>query len=160
MFDGSQFELLYRGTDHGFHSSDFHQLCDGHSPTLTLILDTEGNIFGGFTPAVWTSKSAWVADSSLKSFLFTIKNPHNRRPHVFPQQQQARAIRVNSGYGPTFGGNHDLYVCDGCQSSTGSCSNIGNVYKNETGIAGNAVLTGKKNFTAKEIEVFEVKGQS
>jgi hypothetical protein len=34
------------------------------------------------------------------------------------------------------------------------------VYKNETWIAGDAVLTGKKNFTVKEIEVFEVKGQS
>jgi hypothetical protein len=101
-----------------------------------------------------------VEDSSLKSFLFTIKNPHNRQPHIFPQQQQAHAIRVYSGYGPTFGANHDLHVCDGCQSSTVSYLNIGNTYKNETGIAGDAVLTGRTYFTVREIEVFEVKKTS
>jgi hypothetical protein len=31
----------------------FHGRCDGHAPTLTLIQDTEGNIFGGFTPVEW-----------------------------------------------------------------------------------------------------------
>jgi hypothetical protein len=40
-------------------------------------LDTNGNIFGGFTPVKWDSYTGHKADPSLKSFLFTLKNPHN-----------------------------------------------------------------------------------
>jgi hypothetical protein len=42
-----------------------------------VILDTKGNIFGGFTPVEWESGSDFKADDSLKSFIFTLKNPHN-----------------------------------------------------------------------------------
>jgi hypothetical protein len=52
-----------------------------------VILDTKENIFGGFTPVEWESRkwnkkyddesNCWKADDSLKSFLFTLKNPHN-----------------------------------------------------------------------------------
>ena len=31
-------ELIYRGSDHGFTASSFHNHCDGKSNTLTLIL--------------------------------------------------------------------------------------------------------------------------
>jgi hypothetical protein len=152
MLEGSKFELLYRGTRDGFQSSDFHRLCNGHSPTLTVILSTDGSIFGGYTPVVWNSRDAWVEDSSLKSFLFTIKNPHNVPPHIFPQQQQAHAILDYSSYGPTFGYGADLYVCDKCQSSNSSYSTIGQTYKNDTKIEGNAVLTSSQNFTVKELK--------
>jgi hypothetical protein len=65
-----------------------------------VILDTKGNIFGGFTPVAWesikwdgqsldnsnTRKSddTLKADDSAKSFLFTLKNPHNIPPKKFP----------------------------------------------------------------------------
>jgi hypothetical protein len=42
--------LLWRGSRDGFKAKEFHRPCDGHANTLTVILDTEGNIFGGFTP--------------------------------------------------------------------------------------------------------------
>jgi hypothetical protein len=53
-------------------SRDFHGRCDGHANTLTLILDTGGNVFGGFAPLQWESppKGKWKCDNSLKSFLF------------------------------------------------------------------------------------------
>jgi hypothetical protein len=57
---------------------DFHSRCDGYASTLTVILDTRGNVFGGFTPVEWESR-AWngkfgnknncfKADPSLKGF--------------------------------------------------------------------------------------------
>jgi hypothetical protein len=86
-FRGKRFSLLWRGSRDGFNAQEFHGRCDGRANTLTVILDTEGNIFGGFTPLEWES---WVwngnswdedgrfkADDSLKSFLFTLKNPHD-----------------------------------------------------------------------------------
>jgi hypothetical protein len=44
-----------------------------------LILDTGGNVFGGFTPLQWELCVKDKRDESLKSFLFTPKNPHNTR---------------------------------------------------------------------------------
>jgi hypothetical protein len=55
-FRGKQFKLLWRGSRDGFGASQFHGRCDAHSNTLTVILDTEGNIFGGFTPLEWESR--------------------------------------------------------------------------------------------------------
>jgi hypothetical protein len=75
-FGGKRFTLLWRGSSDGFGAGNFHGRCDGHAPTLTLIQDTKGSIFGGFTPAEWESPASWKrkADPSLKSFLFTLKN--------------------------------------------------------------------------------------
>jgi hypothetical protein len=86
-FHGRRFSLLWRGSRNGFNSRDFHGRCDGHANTLTVILDTQGLFFGGFTPVEWESRpwngkygnedNCWKADDSLRSFLFTLKNPHN-----------------------------------------------------------------------------------
>jgi hypothetical protein len=86
-FKEKQFTLLWRGSRDGFGARAFHRRCDGHPNTLTVILDTDGNIFGGFTPVEWESRK-WngntgsennlpKADPSLKVFLFTLKNPYN-----------------------------------------------------------------------------------
>jgi hypothetical protein len=57
-FHGKRFALLWRGSRDGFLAKEFHGRCDGHANTLLLILDTQGNIFGGFTPVEWESR-AW-----------------------------------------------------------------------------------------------------
>jgi hypothetical protein len=49
-FKRRTFTLLWRGSRDGFGAADFHNRGDGHPNTLTVILDTDGNIFGGFTP--------------------------------------------------------------------------------------------------------------
>jgi hypothetical protein len=49
-FRGKRFALLSRGSRGGFGARDFHSRCDGYAPILTLIQDTEGNVFGGFKP--------------------------------------------------------------------------------------------------------------
>jgi hypothetical protein len=45
-FKEKQFTLLWRGSGDGFRVNDFHNRCDRHSNTLTVILDTKGNIIG------------------------------------------------------------------------------------------------------------------
>jgi hypothetical protein len=80
-FRKNQISLLWRGSRDGFKAQEFHGRCEGHANTLTVISDTKGNIFGGFTPVEWESRtpnSEWdgfnclKADDSLKSFLFTL----------------------------------------------------------------------------------------
>jgi hypothetical protein len=44
-----RFKLLWQASRDGFGVAESHHGCDGHANTLTLILDTDGNIFSGFT---------------------------------------------------------------------------------------------------------------
>jgi hypothetical protein len=121
-----------------------------------LILSTNDCIFGGFTPVAWESRGGYAQDPSLKSFLFTLKNPHNLAARIFKQHRADIAIDDRESYGPSFGRNHDLYICDQCHASGGSFSTLGSVYTNDTGIADKEVLLGAAYFAVREIEVFEV----
>ena len=49
----TQFKLLYRATEHGFASIQFHSKCNGHANTLTILKASLSSfIFGGFTTAI------------------------------------------------------------------------------------------------------------
>jgi hypothetical protein len=43
-------KLQWQVSCDSFTVEEFHLRCDGHANTLTLIANTDGNIFGGFTP--------------------------------------------------------------------------------------------------------------
>jgi hypothetical protein len=153
-FRKKQFTLLWRGTRDGFGARDFHGRCDGHANTLTVILDTNGNIFGGFTPVKWEKHCREKADPSQKSFLFTLKNPHNIPARRFPLKADSRAISCHSHYGPSFG---DIKVADQCNTESDSYTDdFGLYYINDTGLDQNTFLTRSRKFQVKEIEVFEI----
>jgi hypothetical protein len=156
-FKQKQYALLWRGSRDGFGADDFHRRCDGHANTLTVILDTDGNIFGGFTPVKWESlyPGKEKADPSLKSFLFTLKNPHNFPPRRFALkvQEKNEAIYCRSDCGPHF---DDIGVYDSCKANSDSCTYcFGAHYTNDTELDGKTLFTGSKYFQVKEIEVFE-----
>jgi hypothetical protein len=152
---GKQFQLLWQGSRDGFGALAFHRRCDGHANTLTVILDTEGNIFGGFTPVEWESRSCSKADDSEKSFLFTLKNPHNIAPRRFALNpaKKHQAIYCDSTCGPRF---YDITVNDNCNANTNSYTYLGTAYTNDTELNGYTVFTGSSTFQVKEIEVFEI----
>jgi hypothetical protein len=154
-FGGKLFTLLWRGSRDGFSASNFHGHCDGHANTLTLILDTNGNIFGGFTPAAWESGD-WhpKEDPSLRSFVFTLKNPHNvaARKFKLKPEEKDRAIRCSSTCGPHFG---DIFVHSNGRFG-GTTLFFGTSYTNDTEMDGISLFTGSGNFHVREIEVFEV----
>jgi hypothetical protein len=164
-FRKKQIYLLWRGSRDGFGSKEFHRRCDGHTNTLTVILDTEGNIFGGFTPVGWESRvwngkhenesNCWKADDSLKSFLFTLKNPHNVSARRFALKAESKhlAIYCDSKWSPHF---RDIGVSDDCNTNTESWTSLGETYTNDTGLDEDIVFTGSENFQVTEIEVFEI----
>jgi hypothetical protein len=155
-FKKKKFALLWRGSRDGFGALEFHRRCDGHANTLTVILDTKGNIFGGFTPVKWDDSDAFKADPSLRSFLFTLKNPHNvpARRFALKAESQAQAIRSGSKSGPHF---CDIVVDDNCNANTRSYTyNFGGCYTNDTGQDQYSFFTGSMNFQVKEIEVFKI----
>jgi hypothetical protein len=160
-----RFSLLWRGSRDGFSAKDFHSRCDGHANTLTLILDTKGDIFGGFTPIEWESRvwngnfryedNCQKADPSQKSFLFTLENPHNFPAQRFALKAAGKgdALRCRFDRGPSF---NDLWICNKCNAYGDSGTNLGRRYTNNTGLDGEKVFTGSKCFKVKEIEVFEI----
>jgi hypothetical protein len=156
MFRSREFRLLYRGTRDGFESGDFHHYCNGHTNTITIVKSTNDYVFGGYTPIAWTSRNSYVADPTLQSFLFTLTNPHKLAGRIFALEKPDYAIHDYINTGPRFGSHHDLSITSQCNCHTSSYSNLGGTYRNDTGLAGNTVLTGGYNFTVKEMEVFEV----
>jgi hypothetical protein len=167
-FRGKGFTLLWRGSRDGFRAGDFHDRCDGHANTLTFIEDTERNIFGGFTPVKWETPSSWKAvfgddgnraDWSLKSFLFTLKNPHKFPARKFALKAEQKAqkksmlIGCNSTWGPHF---CDICVYDNCNANSTSWTELGRCYANDTGLKRETFFTGSLRFRVKEIEVFEI----
>jgi hypothetical protein len=168
-FNRKQYKLLWRGSRDGFTPDDFHHKCDGHSNTLMLVLDTTGNIFGGFTPVKWESRSKigdgnnrFKGDESLMSFLFTLKNPHNLPARKFPliEEEKEYAIFCNASGGPEFGvganGYGDLAIRGVCNQSRKSSTALGGAYVNDTGLKWQVMFTGAEVFTVKEIEMFEI----
>jgi hypothetical protein len=154
-FRNQKLKLLYRGSRDGFSSSDFHKKCDGQSDTITIIQTTKDFIFGGYTPLSWDSTSGYKADSSHRSFIFTITNPHNFGPCKFalkPDRSQY-AICCSSSHGPRFGGGCTIYMCTNFTASNGNYTNLYD-YVNDTGLGNTNVFTGEQHFTVKGIEVF------
>jgi hypothetical protein len=161
-FKTKTFILLWRGSRDGFAAHDFHSHCDRHANTLTVILDTDGNIFGGFTPVEWESRDSqdsanWFkADPSLKSFLFTLKNPHNvaERRFALNATEMDRAINCDSRWSPCF---RDIGVRDNGNANTWSYTcYFGTSYINDTRLDGRTFFTGSQMFKVKEIEIFEI----
>jgi hypothetical protein len=150
-----------------------------------LIADTDGNIFGGFTPVEWESGNRYKRDDSLRSFLFTLKNPHGVPPRKFTlnAEQKQQAIYCHPAYCAGFGRTQSVSVVkanlpnwfvfqgrdkvfsggivvkDNCNTNRDSYTSIGTHWRNSAYANDTAFedfLTGAYNFTVKEIEVFEI----
>jgi hypothetical protein len=190
LFDewrAKRFNLLWQGSRDGFGAKAFHDRCDGRANTLTIIQDTDGNVFGGFTPVEWASpvwnnqggdkNNTLRGDDSLRSFLFTLRNPHSVPPRKFALKAEGkhRAIICRYGRGPVFG---DLPVSDrcciwqemslasGCISVSSDCNanedsstHIGThwsdrEYANDTDVED--FFTGAERFTVGDIRVYQI----
>jgi hypothetical protein len=96
------------------------------------------------------------ADPSLKSFLFTLKNPHKVPPRRFPLKADKKdmAIICDFIYGPCFYDIRVSYMCHGTVDSY--TVDFGECDTNDTRLKGKTFFTGWKFFAVKEIEVFEI----
>ena len=151
-------ELIYRGNRDGALSKNFHEKCDNKGPTITLIKNEKGNIFGGFSSVSWTGNGGWR--QAPNSFLFSLTNIYGINPIKFLLQDNndSCAIYDHSCYGPIFGSGHDLYVYN--DFNNGICSGFPCTYQDSIG-KGKSIFTGDTNnnttnFKVKEIEVFKL----
>ena len=153
-------ELIYRGSRDGSLSKNFHEKCDNKGPTITLIKNEKGNIFGGFSSISWTSQNSYK--QAPNSFLFSLTNIYGTNPTKFQlkNNNDLHAIYDNSSYGAIFGGGNDLRVSNDFLNNNDTYSNFPYSYEDSIG-KGKSIFTGDTNnnnqkFKIKEIEVFKL----
>lgn len=179
-----KWELIYKGTQHGFGPTAFHKHCDGQAPTLIVIESKGGSIFGGFTKLLWSHNRGFKQDTD--AFLFTLRNPNDNVPMKFPiakDQSQHAVYHPGAGYlGEMydyylfgFGGDGlnffnfvestdyvtglcrgDLFIAANCNENNCSTIKFPCSYTDTSG-HGSKVFNGATYFTVKDIEVYVTK---
>ena len=152
-------ELIYRGSRDGALSKNFHEKCDNQGPTITLIKNEKGNIFGGFSSVSWTSYGNYK--QAPNSFLFSLTNIYGTNPTKFQlkNNNDSYAIYDHSSYGAIFGNGQDLFIKNDFFNN-GIYSYFPCAYEDSIG-KGKSIFTGDtnnntKDFKVKEIEVFKL----
>ncbi|CAB4001290.1 basement membrane-specific heparan sulfate proteoglycan core -like [Paramuricea clavata] len=153
----TKMKLCYRASDNGWASSTFHQFCDNKGPTVVLV-KVGKYVFGGYAAAAWGGSARYIkADTS---FIFSFSNRDDLAPFKSPvYQNNANAMYTNNGYGPTFGGGHDIHIANNANGGTSSYTNFGHTYKppsdyKYTTNAAKRLLAGSYNFTPSDVEVY------
>ena len=126
----------------------FHYYCDGIFPTITIILDTEGRKFGGYTTNNWLQPTEGeVYSRAFDSFIFNLSN---KKKFELIDNFDTNAIYKSNSYGPTFGAGHDITISDNCKSNFNSYCNKSS-YK-----TGDVNILGNKDSTKFKVAIYEV----
>jgi len=103
-----EWTAIYRGTRDGLTPDDFHYSCDYKGPTITVIRDVEGYVYGGYTSRHWDSSGGWQFDSSAA--IFSLIGPNESAPMRLPIRRGHRAIYSSSESLPHFGDTDDIMM--------------------------------------------------
>lgn len=139
---GNPWILRYQATQHGFGARDFHSKCDGKQHLVTLIRSDKGYVFGGYSAAAFSSAGQYASDAS--AFIFTLLNPHGVAPSQFKSTNHGNSVYCRSDYHVTYGGGHDIHICNNPNTSNGSYIGFANGYQDSTG-RGQALFTGSRD---------------
>jgi hypothetical protein len=146
--------LIYRASQDGFETVNFHSKCDNKPNTLIIIKSTNGNVFGGYTEKTWNHAGFYKADQN--SFIFSLINKPNKP--IKMKWSQNYGICCNISYGPTFGGGFDLKIADKSNTNTSSYSNLCHSYTHPDYAYGSneakSFLASSYNFQVSDIEVY------
>ena len=156
------FDLLYSITRDGCNSTVFHQKCDNQGPTVTVLYNPQGSVYGGYTGINWDQSGTWGDDST--AFLFQLQYNGSTTINKFPCKNSTCAMYRDSSYGPAFGGGHDFHTFTGTVNNSGGyytlngsgMAGLGTYYNNQ-GITANQINNGTMNVT--ELEVYQVKSK-
>src|SRR3989338_6409996 len=118
--------VLFSTSVHGWSAAEFHRLCDGKGPTLTIMrspsfsFPRRSYLFGGYNHNSWSSTSGeFNRDPGCTGFLFSLDKgaiPVKCSPNNFEG-----AIENYSSYGPSFGSG-DLRLSGFNSKSGNNCA--------------------------------------
>lgn len=74
------------GSKDGFEPHNYHEKCDARGPLFTLIMSTDGFLFGGYTLYTLAEELGNAERPTLHPdcFMFTLTNPHALSPTTYP----------------------------------------------------------------------------
>ena len=158
-----QFHLLYSITRDGL--GQFHRICDNRGPTVTVVYNTQGSVYGGYTSLAWLS-----SDGQFKrddhAFLFQLVFSYERRFRKFHNNKTVNSVHHNRNTGPIFGSGPDLclFTKNGdpvngvyVLNNAGGCMKPSDSFVYD-GVEAADINNGTMN--AVEIEVYSVSGTS
>jgi hypothetical protein len=161
VIEGKKTRLLYRGTRDGFTRASCTPRVAGHSNLLILVQTKRGWIFGGYAHCEWPDKG-WSGDPSLKSFLFTLRNPHNIPDRRFAlrseYQENVLHVHADSRVMLWMGASGGIGIWNYCntnsQSHNSGFTDSGS-FANDSGCDGKTLFTGSETYLVQELEIFE-----
>ena len=151
-----KFNLLY-STNDGDSSSTFHYYCDGIFPTVTVVLDTSGRRFGGYSTQSWGQSP--VGNNYARapgSFIFNLSNKKKYDLTDKIKGNSVYTVNRHNSYGPSFGGGSDLYLANSSKSSTNNSCSKNSSSSYNTGNNNLLGGTGTTNFQVSYYEVYQV----
>ncbi|XP_052802950.1 interferon-induced protein 44-like isoform X2 [Mya arenaria] len=106
------FNLLYSITRDGCDASVFHQKCDNQGPTLTVLYNEDGSVYGGYTGVSWLSSTTPLDQTDNSVFLCQLYYSGLNTPKKYSVKTGHTAICSLSNCGPVFGSGsvYDLYT--------------------------------------------------
>lgn len=103
------FELIFKASENGDSSEEFHKFCDGKGPTVVIVKGKNCHIFGGYLTVPFSSDNKYHYDD--KAFLFSLTNKKR-----FPIKIKDKAVFHMDSWGPYIGfvDNCDLAIFSEC----------------------------------------------
>ena len=144
-----KFELIFKMSENGSNSENFHKLCDNKGPTLIIIKTTKNKKFGGFTPLNWDSNGREKYDNLNQTFIFSLDLM--KKYNMISINNEAIICRKD---GPIFGCDDFMVYNDLTKGKTyanGLCNFLSNNNLELTGGNGN-----DECFEIEELEVYKV----
>jgi hypothetical protein len=149
--------LLYRASECGFRSSEFHRMCDRKGPTITLVKAENGRIAAAFSGADW---GLWEIPNPRGFIASIVDDPAAIGGYSLQKYDADDIGSVYSNYGPDFGAG--LTITDICNENANSCSYLYPEYGYGHGPEGveTSSLFGLEDFRVLEYEVYQVEIES
>ncbi|WAR29772.1 IFI44-like protein [Mya arenaria] len=129
------FRLLYSITRDGCAATVFHRKCDNQGPTVTVLYNPHGSVFGGYAGVSWQSSVGFHTEDNT-AFIFQLMYSGKRAVNIFRPKDASKAIYCNSNDSSNFGypdfkafSNTVPLNNDGTFSLNGSIS-LGHFYHN------------------------------
>eukprot|EP01084_Bolivina_argentea_P173852 301158_1 len=151
----SAINLLYRASDHGFSAGAFHDFCDCKGPTIVIIHNEFGYVFGGYTSISWNCKYSQLTDPN--AFLFVLRPTVKCFSLSSKERNGENVLWCDNRYGPTFGKGCDLFVSDGCYWNSRSCVFPRSFQFSPYELCGGYGNGQETQFSIADYEVFQIK---
>ena len=110
--------MLFNQNNDGDSCSTFRYYCDGVFPTITVVSDTSGRRFCGFSTGSLNQSTIGACQRRApESFIFNLLN---KQKYELKNQFDTSAVCPHNSDGSVFGSTYDLYLANSCAQNSNS----------------------------------------